>query len=157
MSSSFEFTLWVMVFVYAGHILEEYTLDWKSWAEDLSGFRLGWENFWAINAAVIVFGVCCAMIGWQSPAISLIFPTLAIINGLFFHIAPTFIQRRISPGVITSALFFLPVGFWVFWGAQQDQALSLQTILLAIIGGAFVMAYPILLLRLKDKLKTKES
>lgn len=146
-----EYILWIAVIAYAAHIMEEYTWDWKNWAEDLSDLAIGWEAFFVTNAAVIVLGVACAQIGWRCPAVSLMFPALMLINGLFFHLGPTLGQRRFSPGTLTAVVFFLPIGSWAFLGARQDGVLTPAVVIISIVGGAVIMAYPILLLRIKNK------
>ncbi len=147
-----EYILWVAVIAYVAHIMEEYTWDWKNWAEALSGLTIGWEAFFVTNAAVVVLGVSCAQIGWRCPAVSLMFPALMLINGLFFHLGPTLVQRRFSPGTLTAVVFFIPVGTWTFLGAHQDGVLTSGTAVVAFAGGLVIMIYPIFLLRLKNRL-----
>ncbi|MBV9453380.1 MAG: HXXEE domain-containing protein [Rubrobacter sp.] len=53
----------------------------------------------------MVVGICTTMIGWKLPEVSLMFPALAMVNAVLFHIGPTLLQGRFSPGVITAVLF----------------------------------------------------
>lgn len=137
---------------YALHILEEHTLNWLSWARSTLKLDLTWSDFYVTNAIVVVAGISTAMIGWRLPEVSLMFPALALINALFFYIGPTLVQRRFSPGTITAVLLFLPVGIWSYYGAYLDGVLTLRASVLSTLGGALLMAYPIVLLRLKGRL-----
>ena len=147
------FVLWLMLFAYALHILEEHTLDWLGWARSTLKLDLSWTDFYVTNAIVVVAGICTAMIGWQLPEVSLMFPALALVNALVFHIGPTLVRRRFSPGTISAGLLFLPVGIWSYYGAYLDGSLTTQIGVVSAIGGAVLMAYPIVLLRLKGRLR----
>jgi len=92
------------------------------------------------------------MIGWRLPEVSLTFPALTLINSLFFHIGPTLVQRRFSPGTIIAALLFLPVGIWAYYGVYLDRVLTIRAGVLSALGGVLLMAYPIVLLRIKGRL-----
>ncbi len=97
------------------------------------------------------------MIGWRLPEVSLTFPALALVNATFFHIGPTLVQRRFSPGTITAVLLFLPVGIWLYYAAYLDGALTVRLGVLSALGGALLMAYTILLLRLRERLPNYKS
>ena len=120
-----EFVLWLMLCAYALHILEERMLDWLGWAQATFNFDLGWADFYTTNAIVVVAGICTAMVGWKLPEVSLMFPALALVNGVVFHVGPTLLQRRFSPGVITAVLLFLPIGIWSYYAAYVDRVLTL--------------------------------
>jgi hypothetical protein len=146
-----------MTIAYAGHILEEHTLNWRAWAKQAFGFEVTWESFYVTNATVIVLGISAAMIGWRLPEVSLMFPALAIVNAIFFHIAPTVIQRRFSPGLLTAVLLFLPLGAWTYYVAYVDQVMTIATAIISLVGGILLMAYPVILLRLKDTLAMRNE
>ncbi len=145
------FWLWLNTAFYAAHVLEEYAYDWKTWATRSLGLAVDWTTFYIANAVVIILGICCAAVGWQLPAFSLSYPALMIINALVFHMLPTIAQRRFSPGLITAVVLFLPSASWTFYVAAQDGVLTVSNTLIAISAGALVMAYPIFLLKTKDK------
>jgi hypothetical protein len=146
-----EVWLWVATAAYGAHILEEFVLDWKAWANTVHHLSVYWPAFYVTNALVIVIGVAVAEIGWRLPALSLANPTLMVINASFFHILPFVVTKKYSPGLITAVLLFLPIGFWLFYGAAQDGVLSAASAISAIVIGAVFMAYPVVLLTLKDK------
>lgn len=150
-----EYILWISLFAYACHIYEEKMLDWKSWGEQILGIKgLEWSDFYVANAAVIVTGACAATVGWHVTAFALILPALQLINGIFFHIIPTIVKGRFSPGVITSVILFLPISLWAYYGAYKDGALSNVSIPLSLLFAACIMASPFLLLKIKAKIKS---
>jgi hypothetical protein len=152
-----EFVLWLMLFAYALHILEERMLDWLGWARATFNFDLGWADFYTTNAIVVVAGICTAMVGWKLPEVSLMFPALALVNGVVFHIGPTLLQRRFSPGVITAVLLFLPIGSWSYYAAYVDRVLTLAVGAVSAVGGAVLMAYPLVLLQIKKRLPSYDK
>ena len=141
---------WVALAAYALHILEEYTYDWKSWAQKVIKLNTDWNHFYVTNVVVLFLGVACASVGWSHPTFSLVFPALMILNALFSHILPYIrSKRKFSPGLITAIFLFLPIGVGCFnvamqWGVQP------RSMVLAGLGGAAVLAFPIFLLKTKD-------
>lgn len=149
-----EYFLWISLFAYAIHIYEETVLNWKDWAESVSGMKnLKWSDFFVANAAVIVAGVCAAQVGWRFPSFALLLPSLQLINGLFFHVIPTIVLRKFSPGVITSCLLFFPIAILAYWGAWVDNVLNKTVIILSLFFGSLVMALPFIFLKLQSILK----
>lgn len=142
------------LFAYAIHIYEETVLNWKDWAESISGLKnLEWPDFFVANAAVIVAGVCAAQVGWRFPSFALLLPSLQIINGLFFHVIPTIVWRKFSPGVITSCLLFFPIAILAYWGAWVDNVLNKNVVILSLLFASLVMALPFIFLKLQLILK----
>ena len=149
---SHEYIIWICVFAYAVHILEEFILNWRDWAESAIGLKnLSWPIFYVVNSGVIVTGISSAMVGWHAPVFALIIPALQLINGIFFHILPTVKQRRFSPGVITATILFLPIASWAYVGAYLDHMLSIQTVALSFVFGGLLMSTPIIFLTIKEK------
>jgi ACR3 family arsenite efflux pump ArsB len=74
-----------------------------------------------------------------------------IINALFFHIVPTIISRKLSPGIFTSIILFIPLSIYTFYKVSKQYELSAKSLVIAIIGGAIVMMYPILLVKIRSK------
>jgi hypothetical protein len=134
------------------HILEEYALDFVGWIHSALSINVSWEQFHIVNIAVVLFAVCGAMIGWQLPEVSLIAPALVIINAIFFHIGCSVVLWRYSPGAISSALLFIPVGIWAYYGAYRDGVLTRRALLLSLLGGALWHVYLLLLFPIKDYL-----
>jgi hypothetical protein len=143
------YVLWVVVIAAALHVMEEHTLDWKSWAEVALHAPVTWADFYVTNAAMIVAGVAGAAIGWQRPEISLILPALFVVNALVFHIGISIVQRRYSPGTFTAVVLYLTVAVWAYASAHADGVLSASAIIWSAIGGVLMMAYPLVLLHAK--------
>jgi RsiW-degrading membrane proteinase PrsW (M82 family) len=74
-----------------------------------------------------------------------------LINAVFFHILPFVVKKKYSPGLASAVVLFLPLGIWLFYGADKDGVMSAMTVVGAFVLGAGLMAYPILLLKVKDK------
>ena len=146
-----EIWLWVATAAYGLHALEEFMLDWKTWANKVLKLPVDWPTFYVVNALVVVLGIIAAEIGWRLPALSLAFPALMLINAVFFHILPFVVKKKFSPGLISAVCLFLPLGSWLFYGANRDGVLTTTTAIIAVALGAGLMAYPIILLKLKDK------
>jgi hypothetical protein len=85
------------------------------------------------------------------------FPALALVNAVVFHIGPTLLQRRFSPGLITAVLLFLPIGIWSYYAAYLDRVLTLGVGVVSALGGAVLMAYPLVLLQIKKRLPSYET
>jgi hypothetical protein len=92
------------------------------------------------------------MLASTLPLAPLIYASLMLVNALFFHVLPMLATRgRFSPGAVTAVTLFLPVGVAVWRRAALDEKLDVATAALAIVGGALLMAYPIVMLNLKSK------
>jgi hypothetical protein len=146
-----EVWLWAATAAYGAHILEEFTLDWKGWANKQLGLPVDWSAFYVTNALVIVMGFVTAEAGWRLPVLSLAFPVLMVVNALFFHILPFVVTKKYSPGLGTAVLLFLPIGIWVLYGAREDGVLTVTTAILATALGTVTMAYPVVLLKIREK------
>jgi len=145
-----DYIFWVALAAYALHILEEYSYDWKTWAQKILKLDVDWNTFYVTNIIMLFVGLACAEIGWAHPTFSLIFPALMVINALFFHILPYIrSKRKFSPGLITAIFLFLPIGLACFNDALNLGVLP-KSIVIAALCGAFLMAYPIFLLKTKN-------
>ena len=145
-----DYIFWIALAAYAFHILEEYTYDWKTWAQKILKLDVSWNNFYVTNVIVLFFGIACAEVGWSQETLNLIFPALMIINALFFHILPYIrSNRKFSPGLFTAIFLFLPIGIACFTNAI-NLGVSVRLLILAGLGGAMVTAYPIFLIKTKD-------
>lgn len=137
---SHEFILWIVLFAYAVHIVEERILLWLPWAKETFKLPLTWEDFYTANAAVLFSAFSAAMVGWRCVSFALIIAALMIINGLFFHIGPTIVKKQFSPGVITSVILFLPIGITSYYFAYLDGVLTWFNTILSFIFGWLLMS-----------------
>jgi hypothetical protein len=119
--SAHTWVLWVVAVSFALHATEEYLTGWQSWAFQVSGIIVPPSLFVTANFVAVVAAFAVAWNGWKWPAVSLIFPAATLVNGIFFHILPTIAMRRISPGVCTSILLYLPFSSYAFVAAWLNR------------------------------------
>jgi hypothetical protein len=141
-----EWTLWVVAVSCALHVAEEYFTGWQHWALDTLGIVMPTARFLFMNAVLVIAAVVLASIGWKRPTLSLIIPAATLVNAIFFHIVPTIVQRRVSPGVYTAALLYLPFSSWAFVGARRDGVPG-RAIALALVLGTLMMTAVVLTAR----------
>ena len=143
---------WLAMAAYAIHIMEEHTFDWRNWARGVIGLPVEWTDFYVTNAVVIAVGIAQAQLAPTVPLIPLIFAALMLINAVFFHILPVIRTKgRFSPGLATAVVLFLPLGTAIFLKAAEEGRLDVATGLSAFLGGALLMAYPVVMLHLKAR------
>lgn len=140
---------WLCMAAYAIHVIEEFSLNWRDWARGVLGLPVAWTDFYITNAMVIAVGIAQAMLAEQLPLIPLAFAALMVINALFFHLGPVVVTRRFSPGTFTAVILFLPLGLIACRRALSD-GMGAASFAAAFILAALVMAYPIVLLRIRD-------
>ena len=143
---------WLAFAAYAAHVLEEYTFDWRNWARAVLGLPVEWNTFYMTNALVVVLGLIQAELAPTMAIAPLVFGALMLINVTFFHVLPVLrAHGRFSPGLVTGVLLFYPLGIAEFVQAHEEGRLSTATGVGACVIGAVLMAFPIVMLRLKDR------
>ena len=143
---------WLAMASYAIHILEEYTFDWRNWARAVIKLPVEWNDFYVTNAVVVALGIAQAMLAPNLVWPPLIYASLMLINAVFFHILPVLLEKgRFSPGLITAMVLFLPVGIAMWKQAADAGVLDLATVVIAVGGGALLMAAPVVMLNLRAK------
>jgi hypothetical protein len=115
-----EWTLWVVAASAAVHATEEYFTGWQEWARTVLGIAMPTTLFVVMNAVLVAAALVFAGIGWRRPTLSLVIPASTLVNAIFFHVLPTVVQWRVSPGVYSSLLLYLPFSSWALWGAWRD-------------------------------------
>jgi uncharacterized protein with HXXEE motif len=149
---SLETLAWLGMAAYAAHILEEYTLDWRNWSRAILGLPVEWSDFYVTNAVVFALGVAQAMLARTLPVAVLGYAGLMLINGFFMHVVPFIRTRgRFSPGLITSIVFFLPLGVATYRVAIESGAADAWTVVAGLLLGALTLAFPIGMLLVKSK------
>ncbi|MFO0579146.1 MAG: HXXEE domain-containing protein [Polyangia bacterium] len=143
--------LWIITFIYGLHVMEEFTFNWAAWANSI-GLGFTWSDFYLTNAEVIVLGASAAMIGWRMPQVSLGFPALALVNGVFFHILPSVLALRPNPGALTATFLFLPVSLRIFREVLRQGIATRRQITVAFVFAALAQGFPLVLLKLKPLL-----
>ena len=115
-----EWTLWVVAVSCALHVAEEYLTGWQEWARQTLGIVMPTATFLVANAVLVFAALLLARVGWRRPALSLVIPAATLVNAVVFHILPTVVQSRVSPGVYTAALLYVPFSSWALIGAARD-------------------------------------
>jgi hypothetical protein len=143
--------MWLATAAYGLHILEEYQLNWRDWARGVLGLPVEWSDFYVVNALVIVLGIVASNLAVHCPGVALTFPALMLINATFFHVLPTLWSRgRFSPGLFTANVLFYPIGVACYWRASHNGPLHLRALIGSLVLGAVLMAFPVVLLRIKN-------
>lgn len=149
---------WLALGAYTIHICEEYFLNWRDWARAVIGLPVTWADFGVVNGAVIALGIVQAELAGSLPLIPLVYAALLIINATFFHVGPFVKTRgRFSPGLISAVILFYPIAIGTYREAALSGDLGLGTLLGSIVGGALLMAMPIVLLKLRDRPYFRQS
>ena len=115
--------LWLFPATYAVHVLEEGFAGERfyRWIRHASGRTLAPDVFWAANGALWLMMVVAVLVarsnttlGWISTALG----TLVAVNGAG-HIVGTLLTRKYSPGLVSGAILWLPLGVSALWGTWQ--------------------------------------
>jgi uncharacterized protein with HXXEE motif len=138
-----EWTLWVVAVSCALHATEEYLTGWPEWARDTLGIALPRTPFLVANAVLVVAALLLARVGWRRPALSLVVPAATLVNAVLFHILPTVLQNRVSPGVYTATLLYVPFSSWAFLGARRDGVPG-RALVVAFVAGTLLMTAVVL-------------
>ena len=144
-STSNEYILWIATVAYGLHMLEEYEYNWRDWVGRVLGLQVEWNEFYLVNAFVIILGVSCAAIGWRRPEMALSFPSFMLVNVILFHIVPVLITQHFSPGLFTAVVLFLPIAGWAYYEAWADEVLTARTGVVSGVFGFLMMMFPIVL------------
>ena len=141
-----EWTLWVVAVSCALHVAEEYFTGWQRWAVETLGIVMPTPIFLLANAVLVVAAVSLASVGWKRPTLSLIIPAATLVNAIFFHILPTVLQGRVSPGLYTATVLYLPFSSWAFVGAWRD-GIPARALAVAFTAGTLMMLTVVLAAR----------
>jgi hypothetical protein len=117
---------------------EEYLTGWQEWAANALGIVVPTAVFLTANVVLVVAALLLARVGWSRPTLSLVIPGATFVNAVFFHILPTVVQQRVSPGVYTAALLYVPFSAWAVLGARRDGVPG-RALALALFAGTLLM------------------
>ena len=141
-----EWTLWVIAASCALHATEEYFTGWQTWAVKALGIAMPTPRFVIMNLVLVVIACFLAKVGWKLPTLSLVIPAATLVNAICFHILPTVVQKRISPGIYTASILYVPFSIWAIVGASCD-GVRKRSIGVALMSGALMMVVVVLLAR----------
>ena len=115
---------WLFPVTYGAHILEEWRggEGFPAWFSRVMGVELTVERFLALNAyalAGMTLGVVLAIFFRQMRWLLVGFGAVVLINGLA-HLAASAVTRSYSPGAISGALLWLPLGAWTAASARRS-------------------------------------
>lgn len=100
----------------------------------------------------MVLGIVQAELAPSLAIAPLAFAALTLINATFFHVLPVIrTGGRFSPGLATAIVLFYPVGIGMFYLAHREGRLDWANGTGAFVIGALLMAFPIVMLRQRDK------
>lgn len=129
------------------HLFEEFVYP--------GGF-LHWIKLWfpsaklGIGDAIVINGLFLALVASPlvfdasgTPIFAISIPTILIING-FLHVGGTIVTRRYSPGVVTAALLYWPIGGYAIYLMAQEWNLTPATIAKGFLLGAAWHSAPFL-------------
>ncbi|QCH13687.1 HXXEE domain-containing protein [Synechococcus sp. CB0101] len=141
---------WLCLVAYGLHVIEEYDLGWKPWAEQVLGLPVTWGDFYITNGfGVIPLGLLAGGVGWQVPAAALLLPGLMLVNAVGFHVLPALRTGLYSPGLITAILLFFPLAGWCVITAYRHHR---KALFIAMPLSVLFMAFPVVILLLKPVL-----
>jgi hypothetical protein len=138
-SGTREWTLYAVAACCVLHVAEEYLTGWQEWARQTLGIVMPTSRFLLANAVFVMLALLFARSGWRRPVLSLVIPSATLVNAVFFHILPTIVQDRVSPGVYTATLLYLPFSTWALVGAARD-GVPRTAIGTAVAAGTLMMA-----------------
>jgi Protein of unknown function with HXXEE motif len=138
-----EWVLFVVAVSCALHPIEEYLTGWQQWARGALGIVMPTTTFVVANAILVVAAVMLARVGWRRPVLSLVIPSATLVNAIFFHILPTIVQGRVSPGIWTATFLYVPFSSWTLVGAARD-GVPKAKIGAALVAGTVVMVSVVL-------------
>ena len=147
-----EWTLWVVAASCALHVLEEYFTGWQQWARDSLGIVMPTTRFLVMNLVLVFAALVLARIGWRRPTLSLVIPAATLVNAIIFHIIPTIVQSRVSPGFYTATLLYLPFSSLAFVGARRD-GVSKRAMAVGFVCGTIVMLTVVMAAKLLSSLR----
>ena len=153
--SSYEFwgypfkkLIWIMPAAFALHILEEYRAGFPAWVTQVLGGAFNDLAFAFNNAAFLAIMVGLAI--WVSRSDSRLASFLLIAwssGNIFwdalFHVLTTAWFNRYSPGLITSALLYLPISLAIGTATLQSQSLSIKAFAGALVLGLCLLVFVI--------------
>jgi hypothetical protein len=149
---SLDVLLWAFLASYAIHIVDETAMNggFIRWIqESFWPTYTARMNFWfngGVVAAIAVSNLLYDLVGGHWVILALIWPCGFAVHGITVHLFWTVRQRSLSPGLVTSVIYWIMAYFFVRYGFLAGQIASSDfwtgTILGVITVGAFLTFVP---------------
>jgi hypothetical protein len=115
--------VWLFPLTYLLHVTEERALGFPAWYSHLTGASLTEARFIAINTVAAVFMVAMVglyqVVGRPAGAIPTALATAITVNGTA-HVAASILTLTYSPGAVSGALVWIPLGVTVLRWARRS-------------------------------------
>ena len=140
--------IWLMPAAFALHIAEEYVGGFPAWVTHVLGGSFNNLAFALNNAAfmvlMVIFTAWTSRTGSRTAAFLLIaWASGNIFWDALFHVLMTAARDRYSPGLVTSAILYLPISLVVGSAALESRALGIKAFLGALAAGLALLAFVI--------------
>jgi hypothetical protein len=146
MMGGHEYILWMGLFAFGAHMVEAFFMDFVTWAKKTLHVNVTAAHFFTVQGFGLMTAIATAMVGWDAPSFSLLFPAALILAALV-HIVLSMKCGCIMPGLLTAVVLFLPIGIAAYMGASWDGVLTTRTGLLSGLWAILLMAFPFTLIR----------
>jgi len=140
--------IWIMPAAFALHIVEEYQAGFPAWVTQVLGGAFNDFAFALNNAAFLAIMIVLAFYVSKSDSRLAAFLLIAWSSGnifwdALFHVLTTAWFNRYSPGLITSAVLYLPISLAIGTATLQSRALSIKAFLGALVLGLCLLLFVI--------------
>lgn len=146
-----DYIIWIYVFTYIIYLIECYITDWKNNIFEVINKDIDNQLTQNIYFSFLLIGICCAMVNWNCPAFSLIFPILLIFITILFNITVSIITKEYTCGLISSILLFLPVTIWLFYTMSKNKMIDYKYFIIPIISVMLLFLFLGLLLSRRNE------
>jgi len=147
-SGTFYRLVWLMPASFAAHIAEEWLGGFPGWVTHVAGGVMTGQAFVENNAffmavmLALTFFAVTARTRWTATVL-LAWASANLFWDALFHLFATAWWVTYSPGLVTAALFYLPISFVVGRSALKDGVVTRVEFSGAVTAGAALMAFVI--------------
>lgn len=147
----FEDWIWLFPLTYLIHALEEYWCGegFYRWSARIMGRGMTAEQFVAVNGSAWVAMVASIVVFRKTPSVrwlTLAFATVVFTNGIA-HLAGSLWTGTYSPGAVSGALIWIPLGAATFYRARKR--VTRRSLVAGVLVGAAIHGILFLVLALR--------
>ena len=120
------------------HVRDEWP-RFPRWARRFASPAYSDREYVRTHVATVVLAVAGAALLWAAASPKLVFAFFAFLFGpgvfcnALFHAGASVRTRSVCPGVLSSAILYLPLAGWLAWLAVRDGLISPPVLLLALV------------------------